>query len=188
MYQTSFLSDRSHATFSIDSRYRYGLWRRWDDGPIALWIMLNPSTADEVKNDPTIRRCIGYSKAWGYSGIAVGNIFALRSTDPSALRRSPDPVGPDNSDYLLSMASAAALTVCAWGVHGAYKERGVAVHELLIAGGVSLSVLGFTKGGHPVHPLYQKASLKPQQWAGGAPVRLAVDQIPKNRQDVKIDA
>ncbi len=157
--------DNGYATFSPDRVYRYALWRRWGEGPGVLWVMLNPSTADEVKNDPTVRRCIGYTRAWKYNAVVVGNIFALRATDPKELYRSADPVGPDNNDYLCSLAGGAALIVCAWGTHGDYEGRGTAVHELLAdVAAPKLHVLGLTKHGHPVHPLYQKASLLPQAW------------------------
>ena len=94
----------SGATFSDDGVYRYRLWREWDaDLPSCLFIMLNPSTADATQDDPTIRRCIDYARRWGFGRLEVGNLFALRSTDPKALYAADDPVGPDNDDALMEM-------------------------------------------------------------------------------------
>lgn len=115
----------SGATFSDCRTYRYRLHRIWDAGkPPCAFIMLNPSTATEAVLDPTVRRCVGYAMAWGYGGLIVGNVFALRSTDPRALYAAADPIGPANDDALAEIAQAAGLVVCAWGKHGHYKRRG----------------------------------------------------------------
>lgn len=131
--------------------YRYRLWRRGDDpGPVLAYIMLNPSTADETEDDATIRRCLGYAEDWGFGKVIVGNLFALRATDPSELRSHDDPVGPENDDHLVEIADESDLVVAAWGHHGGYLARGRAVAEMLDA---TLYALGKTQTGHPWHPL-----------------------------------
>ena len=113
--QTLFdLPSKNAAAFSPDRRYRYTLRRQWDDAlPYCLFVMLNPSTADATQDDPTIRRCIGFTKAWGFGGLLVGNLFALRSTDPAALYHADDPVGPENDSCLRTLRDEAALSVAA---------------------------------------------------------------------------
>jgi hypothetical protein len=91
------------AAFSRDGRYRYALWREWDAAkPCVLFIGLNPSSADDRRDDPTIRRCTGFARRWGFGRLAVGNLFALRTPHPSQLRRVPSPVGPRNDRWLQS--------------------------------------------------------------------------------------
>lgn len=153
------------ATFSSCRRYRYLLWRTWDE-PLGscLFVMLNPSTADERVLDPTLRRCLGYARAWGRGGFHVANLFALRSTDPARLRAVEDPEGPENERHLVEAARASdGLVVCAWGVHGAYRNQASRV-ERLLAPEADLRVLRLTKAGHPSHPLYLPAHLQPQVW------------------------
>lgn len=142
--------------------YRYTLWRRWDTGPTVCWIMLNPSTADASVDDPTVRRCQRFARAWGYAGVTVVNLFALRSTDPAVLRRHPEPVGPGNNHAIVEAATAAALVVCAWGVHGAVNHREAEVLALLTH--LDLYCLGVTAGGAPRHPLYLHGDSKPQRY------------------------
>lgn len=146
------------ASFSPCRTWRYRLERRWDDGPLCGFILLNPSTADETKDDPTIRRCIGFAKSWGFGGLVLGNIFALRSTDPKALYGHHDPVGAENDGYLARLTAEARTIVCGWGVHGAHQERGVAVLNLLRGRCAAPMALKVTSGGHPGHPLYIAAS------------------------------
>lgn len=149
--------DQAGATFGPDRVYRYRLWRRWADGPTVCWVMLNPSTADEATLDPTIRRCVGFSRAWGYGALEVVNLFALRSTDPAGLYDHPAPIGPDNDRHIAEADQACDLTVCAWGVHGELAGRGADVLEML---GRPMA-LRLTKDGHPNHPLYLPADLQP---------------------------
>ena len=149
--------------------YRYALWREWIGGEgYAMFVGLNPSTADEVQDDPTIRRCIAFAKAWGYSGLCMTNLFAFRATDPRDMKIAADPVGPDNDAHLLALSADAGVIVAAWGVHGSYKGRASAVCKLL----PSLHCLGLTKEGHPKHPLYLRKSLTPvpmsRDWAGSS--------------------
>jgi hypothetical protein len=123
--------------------------------------MLNPSTADEAGPDPTVRRCLTFSAGWGYRATEVVNIFALRSTDPQALYREPDPVGPENDAHILEAATGADLVVCAWGARGAYLSRGRTVLEALYQV-CHPHALRLTRDGHPGHPLYLPASLEPR--------------------------
>ena len=122
--------------------------------------MLNPSTANATRNDPTIRRCIGFARAWGYERLVVTNLFGLRATLPAALRSAVDPIGPENDRHLRRAAVQADRIVCAWGVHGALGNRGAEVLTLLK--GFRLEHLGLTRGGHPRHPLYLPAACQPQ--------------------------
>jgi hypothetical protein len=150
----------SGATFSPCGRYRYLLWRAWSDGPRAVWIMLNPSTADENAEDPTIRRCIGFTRSWGLSGLFILNAFALRSTDPKALYGAEDPAGPLN-DVFLRVGGWRALNekapiVCAWGTHA--QRLGGAARVLAVLRHRPLSCLGRNRDGSPKHPLYLPAS------------------------------
>lgn len=155
--------DRRGALLSDDREYRYRLWRTWDaQKPVLTWILLNPSTADETDDDSTLRRCIGYAKDWGYGGVVLGNLFALRSKHPEDLREHPDPVGPRNDEHLRAIAAEADRTVAAWGAHGDLKDRADEVAGLL---DVDLYAIGTTKDGHPLHPLYKSADLKPERWS-----------------------
>jgi hypothetical protein len=116
--------------------------------------MLNPSTADEVALDPTIRRCVGFSRMWGCTAIEIVNLFALRCTDPGALREHDDPVGPGNDVAILKAARGAHVMVAAWGSHGYLLDRAQYVWDLLRSQGVTMKRLGLTKTGEPAHPLY----------------------------------
>jgi hypothetical protein len=148
------------ALISADGDYRYRLWRTWDDEkPTVAFIMLNPSTADATTDDPTIRRCIGYAEDWGYGTLVVGNLFALRSTDPGELSDHSDPVGPDNDEHLLAICDEAKQIIAAWGTHGSLRDRGRTVAHLLDA---DLYALDTTQDGQPTHPLYQPADRDPQ--------------------------
>lgn len=154
------LLPESDALFSDDGVYRYTLWRHWDQcKPIVLFVMLNPSTADATKNDPTVERCERFAKRWGYGSLVVVNIFALRSTDPKALYTHHEPVGPSNDWHILDLAEDADLVVCAWGNHGG--ERAAFVKKMLTHSGCELHCLGINKTGEPVHPLYQPNSATP---------------------------
>jgi len=155
------------ATFSRDRQYRYRLWRYWDRSRAPLlMIMLNPSTADEERNDPTVERCERRARASGFGGLLVANIFALRSTDPKALYAHRSPVGRGNDAAILAMAREAGQVVCAWGVHGALSERGLRVASRLLGEGVALGVLGLTRDGHPRHPLYMASATSVSPWKG----------------------
>jgi len=122
--------------------------------------MLNPSIADELRDDPTQRRCRRFAYEWGYGGYVAGNIFAYVSRDPKKLMNVGDPVGIKNDYYLTTMHKASALTVIAWGRFGNLMGRGAAVLNMLEAIKPVMS-LGICKNGNPKHPLYLKANLKP---------------------------
>jgi hypothetical protein len=132
--------------------------------------MLNPSKADHVENDPTVRRCIGFAEAWGYGGVDVVNIFALRSTDPLELYGHDDPIGPENDAAILSAAAGAARVVAAWGHHGALRHRGSDVLRLIERSGRTVECLGMTKDGYPRHPLYIRGSVEPVPYAVPQPL------------------
>ena len=143
------------AIFSPDRTYRYLLTRDLTFGAgTALFIMLNPSTADETVDDPTIRRCMGFAKTWGYRNLEVCNLFALRATNPKALAEHVDPVGMDNDIHIAGAVSRSCLTVLAWGNHGVLFNRGEQVARSLF---VQPWCLGITKVGEPKHPLYVAA-------------------------------
>ena len=168
--------------FSPDRVYRYTLWREWDNGDLytpkqitrafeyAMFIGLNPSTADETKDDPTIRKCIGFAKRWGYGALCMTNLFAFRATQPKDMKRNPCPIGEGSfcafevateksitqcfrwktDAYLFALARQAGVVVAAWGVNGTHLNRDKEVRGLI----PSLRCLRKTKDGHPEHPLY----------------------------------
>jgi hypothetical protein len=161
MIETSILG-RS-AKISRDGKYRYHLRRILPDGGgIATFLMLNPSTANHEVDDPTIRRCLGYCRRWGCGTLDVVNLFALRATHPTALRKARDPVGPRNRRWVTWAVDGARRpldrdepgpVVCAWGTHGSYLDQDLAVLDW-IEGLCAPMALGFTRDGHPRHPLY----------------------------------
>lgn len=153
------------AVFDPTEVFRYVLWRRWAPlGPRVLWLLLNPSTADETEGglDPTLRRCTSFSRRWGFAEMRVSNIFALRSTDPQALYSSPDPVGPHNDATIRAEVAAADLVVVGWGAHGRFRGRAEAV--LAALRGHDVRCLALTKSGEPGHPLYLRDSVVPAQY------------------------
>lgn len=155
----------SWADYSDCGLYRYSLTRIWDAaGPKASFVMLNPSTATEVQNDPTVERCERRARAMGYGAFQVANIFAYRATDPQDMRRAPDPIGPHNDAAILGAAEWADCIICAWGTHGAHLGRGAQVESLLRGKGHSLYHLGLSMGGAPKHPLYIGYAVKPTLW------------------------
>lgn len=158
------------AWFSDCGAYRYALLRCIDLGMLAdegqqqrclNVVMLNPSTADAVLNDPTITRCIGYAKRWGYGELMVTNLFAFRATDPRDLKRVDDPVGPENDEYIRKVAAAADMVLVAWGSHGGHRGRDEQVRHILADIGKDVHCLTVTAKGQPGHPLYLAASLQP---------------------------
>lgn len=152
---------KSVARFSDCDRYRYGLVRRWASGPMLLFVMLNPSTADEFQNDPTVGRCQRRAVQMQYGAFAVANLFALRSTDPAALLSAADPVGPKNDVAIRRLCSEAELVICAWGNHRAIGNRGTAVLQLIRHTGHEPKALRLNRDGSPAHPLYLPYSLSP---------------------------
>lgn len=154
--------------FSPCRKYRYTLWREWDSligGKYCMFVGLNPSTADEVTDDPTIRRCIGFAKRWGYGAVCMTNLFAFRSTDPMTMLACADPVGPDNDKWLVEIAKGAGIVVAAWGTHGDHLGRGKIVRMGFMQHGINLQCLGHTKDGYPRHPLYLRGDCEPCTYA-----------------------
>jgi hypothetical protein len=150
------------AVFSGCRRWRYLLWRCWESsGPVANFLMLNPSTADEFKLDPSCTRARNYAERWGFGAIVITNIFGWRATDPEEMKSAKDPVGRGNDRAIVRAAKEAQLVVCAWGNHGEHLGRGHEVRRMLGLHGVPLHVLRVNASGHPAHPLYLPATLKP---------------------------
>ncbi len=146
------------AIFDVSSRYRYSLWRGWSaDHPRIAFILLNPSTADEHRNDPTIRRCIGFARAWNFGSIEVVNLFAYRATDYRELFKASEPVGAENNRFLIQAVERSSTIVLGWGTKGMFISRDRQVMSLL-TGRNNLYCLGFTKDGLPRHPLYIKSN------------------------------
>lgn len=156
---------QSVAVYSPCESYRYLLTRIWDvAGEKALFVMLNPSTATEVQNDPTVERCERRARALGFGAFRVTNIFAYRATDPKVMRAQADPVGPQNDAAILESAAWADRIICAWGSHGAHLGRGTAVERMLRATGRPLHHLGLNQDGQPKHPLYIGYAVQPMLW------------------------
>lgn len=156
----------SQAVYSDCEAYRYELTRQWDvAGQHALFVMLNPSTATESQNDPTVERCERRARALGFGAFRVTNIFAYRATDPKVMRAMRDPVGPENDIAIADAAIWADRIICAWGNHGAYLNRGLAVKHLLGQAAKPLWHLGLTQAGQPQHPLYIGYDRPPQIWS-----------------------
>lgn len=151
---------KKHAIISPCSNYRYALWRRWSHGPQVLFVMLNPSTADATADDPTIRRCIGFAKAWGFGSLAVGNLFSFRTVSPRILRQSAEPIGKSNDLWLCKLKEESTMTIAAWGNHGTLRMRGHTVRSQF----GELHSLGLTKAGQPRHPLYVAANTAACIW------------------------
>ncbi len=155
----------SGAKFSRCRKWRYLLWRRWDERkPAANFLMLNPSTADEVQLDPSCTRARNYAERWGYGALIVTNIFGWRATDPLEMKAVRDPVGAGNDAAILRAAREASIVVCAWGNHGEHLARAHAVTALLRGAGVALHYLRMNGAGHPAHPLYLPGALAPVRW------------------------
>ena len=145
------LFDFNSAVFSDCRNYRYELWRWWDKSkPFVMFIGLNPSTADETNNDPTIRRCIGFAQNWGFGGLCMTNLFAIRTKDPEVMKIHPEPIGPDNDEHLIMVSDKAGKIIAAWGNNGTYRNR----DKEIIAFIPDMCCFGTTKNGSPKHPLY----------------------------------
>lgn len=174
--------------FSPCRKWRYTLWREWDLAqglpyghfgdsgwePLPLhtksefvqFVGLNPSTADETQDDPTVRRCIGYAKSWGYGAMCMTNLFAWRETDPFKMMQVASPVGPDNDKWIGEVAREAGLVIAAWGTKGRFRglcdERQKEVLALIR----NVHCLRITKDGFPEHPLYLPKALTPVPYQG----------------------
>ncbi len=172
--------------FSDDRKYRYTLWRQWDAeilltesdpavrakaSQFVQFIGLNPSTATETEDDPTIRRCIAYAKAWGYGAMCMTNLFAFRATDPKVMKAQEYPIEEKhatlrlNNVRIFNIADTASLIICAWGKHGAHLNRGDDVCSLMrTLFHEKIHHLGLNGDGSPKHPLYLKKTLQPIPW------------------------
>ena len=148
---------KNTAKLSECRKYRFALWRTWDESkPYVMFVGLNPSTADETTNDPTLTRCINYAKSWGF-GVCMANIFAYRATKPIDMKAATDPIGAENNDWLVELSNDAGMVVAAWGNDGSYLGRSKQIEELL----PNLHCLKLNKSGEPAHPLYQKSDIEP---------------------------
>lgn len=146
------------AIFSPDRKYRYALQRIWNPSlPVVMFIGLNPSTADEICDDPTVTRCQNYARDWGYGGLYMTNLFAYRSTDPQALFTAPNPVGDETDAYIKKLSHKAGIVVAVWGNHGSHLSRSKAVLTML----EKPHYLKLNKSGEPAHPLYLARTLRP---------------------------
>lgn len=149
------LLERREAVFSVSGKYRYLLRIVWNETlPLCQFIGLNPSTADESQDDPTLRRCKSFARRWGHGGLLMTNVFAFRATDPDVMMRQIDPVGPNNHDFILEAAKQCSTIVAAWGNDGAYGQWGFHVQILLQNAHHRVHCFKFTKTGQPYHPLY----------------------------------
>ena len=173
------------AKFSECKRYRYRLGRYWEPSkPYVIFCLLNPSTADAYKDDPTIRRCINYAIRWQYGGLEILNIFAYRATNPKDMKSAPiDPIGIGNRSAFSDASKHVRQhyidlykkneycfdnvpVICGWGTHGGYKDQGEKALEWIHVDGCSAFALDTTKDGFPKHPLYLKADLLPSVYEG----------------------
>lgn len=155
---------KNTAKLSPCRQYRFALWRTWDESlPRVMFIGLNPSTADENTDDPTLVRCMNFAKAWGYGGVCTANLFAYRATEPADMKKAADPVGTRNDYWLRKLARDSALVVAAWGNDGAFLERSTQVRAML----PGLHCLKVNGSGEPAHPLYQRADAIPVPYGPG---------------------
>jgi len=171
MSQATLFPNATGATLSACERYRYALWRDWDVhlGRVC-WIMLNPSTADAEKDDPTIPRCMGFARDWGYGGIVVVNLFGFRATRPADLLHVDDSVGPENDSTIAEVldSTMTRIVVCAWG-QNAPLDREECVLGILSNYSVTPNALRLTKAGAPSHPLYLPKELVPAPFVARTP-------------------
>lgn len=178
------------AVFSPDRTYRYALTRQWNpDRPPAVFIMLNPSTADAWVLDPTVTRCRNFAAKWGCGGLVVLNAFALRATDPKVLRGHPDPVGPDNDQVIAAVlcAGQAGPVIVAWGSDETMRRSGRAdqLVALLHTGGFEPQCLGKTTAGHPRHPLYVRGDTEPIPYPDPETYARAMNDPPRRAEQVR---
>lgn len=162
MIQKKLFADNG-AIFSPCRVWRYVLWRTWDkERKHVAFIGLNPSTADEENDDPTVRRCIRFAQKWGYGGMYMLNIFAFRATDPKVMKAAKYPIGEENDYYLKIYHDKSVLTVACWGIHGAFMSRGKQVSQTLHG----IKCFGIVKNGEPKHPLYLRSDSELEVYNG----------------------
>lgn len=184
-------TSKSGAMFSDDMKYRYRLWRCWDHSlPRACFILLNPSTADEIANDATVERQRRRVERWTradailfgeavapareFGSIDVVNACAWRSTDPAALYEVEDPIGDENGEAIHTACESAldtdGIVICGWGTHASKLHTGkYPIHQILLEslGDMPLHALKLNQDGTPVHPLYLPYDLLPKRWVNG---------------------
>ena len=149
---------KTGAILSEDRKYRYVLSRIWDESkPMIMIIGLNPSTADETKNDPTITRCMNFAKSWKYGGVYMLNLFAFRATLPKDMIEEEEPIGDENDSYINKYSKLSEKVVCAWGNDGSYKNRSKEILSKIN----DLYYLKLNQTGEPSHPLYLNGDLIP---------------------------
>jgi hypothetical protein len=148
------------ASFSECGRYRYALERRWSEGLRVLFVMFNPSTANHVEDDPTIRRCINFATGWGFGALMVANLFAFCTPYPVELFAAQEPVGADNDRWLDELSRTSELTVAAWGNNGSYRGRYAEVMPRLLAPHYLIR----TAAGQPGHPGRLRRDLQPTRF------------------------
>jgi hypothetical protein len=163
---TSFGTMIKSAVFSDDRLYRYTLERVWlKERPLIMFICLNPSGDTTRKHHPTRRRCMRYACSCGYGGLIMANLFAYQTPDPRVLREIPDPVGPENDEWLKKSADRATMIIAAWGAKGTCMDRGDRVRTLLEKSEKPLYHLGLTMHkNQPHHPLFLRKDAKPILW------------------------
>lgn len=183
------------AVFSPCRKFRYDLWRAWKSGPFLnclthkrlVFIGLNPSTADETKNDPTVTRCVRYAQRLGFSGVHMLNLYGFRSTNPDGCRAKGDgAIGPANDSRVLHtcLADTTGVVVAAWGAFPWAQERGEQVVELLTNAGVVVNAMALTRQGYPRHPLYLRKDLHPIPWR--SPCRKKKPPPPPRRKKMRV--
>ncbi len=171
------------ANISEDKKYRYSLYRIWDDAlPKVAIIGLNPSTADENIDDPTIKRCIEFVKEWGYGGFYMLNLFAFRATDPSELTKTEDPIGNENSNIILDIISKVEKVICAWGNDGILLKQNKTVLSLI----PKPYCLKINATGEPAHPLYLSGTLMPIEYNYKSEIQTVKTDIPQKSKHIFI--
>lgn len=156
-------SIRRDALFSECRRYRYTLERYWcSEKPLVLFILLNPSTADAERDDPTSRRGMGFARMWGFEACVFVNAFAYRSTNPREMKRVIDPIGPENDRIILEWCDRADMIVAAWGNHGVHRGRDIEMMKLLR--GYPVHAFGATRLDQPRHILYLPRDARTERW------------------------
>ena len=149
------------AVISTDQKYRYSLHRIWDTNlPMIAFVGLNPSTADDKIDDPTIKRCIEFTKSWNYGGFYMLNLFGYRATNPKELTKTKDPIGTENETHILEILSNVEKVICAWGNQGRLLNQNTKILSLID----NPYCLKVNKSGEPSHPLYLSKDLKPVEY------------------------
>lgn len=161
----------SSAQFSACGTYRYTLTREWEEDPRVVFLLFNPSTATATEEDPTIRRCIGFARRWGYGRLTILNLYAIRGTNPRTPSQTLDPVGPLNDYWIEEVCGDAREVICAWGCAQHMKSIGTRISEVLEIfkyRSPRISCLGYRKDGHPRHPLmlHYDTPREPFVWRG----------------------